>query len=461
MKYLKTYIASMKLTGVLMIIVALSSAIATFIENDFGTETAKAMIYNAFWFEFILFLTAVNLAASIYRYRMWKIEKLTVLSFHASFIIIIIGAGLTRFFGYEGTMHIRENSSASTILSDRTYIQTEVRTNGGIFLKDKELFLSPMSYNSFTVKPHDDVKIIYKDYYQHAMETIQSSPNGRPAVVMVVSSGGTPDEIVLYSGESYDAGAFVINFSSGSTFTKPVVEIKNENDNFYFTSPSPVGWMRMADKESGNFPRGVWNPLTGGKLHTLSGVSFVVRDTKQSAENAVVKSSNKTSLSAVVVTVEADGTKKDVILTGTSGAVGQIKKFNIGNKEIKLRYGSKIIELPFSLELTDFVIERYPGSNSPSSYESKVILKDPEQNINEPRRIYMNNILVHRGYRFYQSSFDQDERGTILSVAKDPGMIPTYLGYLIMTVGLFFNLFNRKTRFGRLAKQVAKEGDKL
>ena len=92
----------------------------------------------------------------------------------------------------------------------------------------------------------------------------------------------------------------------------------------------------------------------------------------------------------------------------------------------------------FSIKLNDFVLERYPGSTSPSGYKSDVLLIDKAANVEKPFLIFMNNILKYKGFRFYQSSFDQDEKGTrSLSVNRDrPGMIVTYIGY-----GLLF-LFN-------------------
>ena len=63
----------------------------------------------------------------------------------------------------------------------------------------------------------------------------------------------------------------------------------------------------------------------------------------------------------------------------------------------------------------------------------------------------MNHILEHRGYRFYQSSYDQDEKGTVLSVNNDPGTLPTYIGYLMLAIGIFGSLF-MKGRFSRLMK---------
>lgn len=67
-------------------------------------------------------------------------------------------------------------------------------------------------------------------------------------------------------------------------------------------------------------------------------------------------------------------------------------------------------ELPFEVYLKDFRLERYPGSHSPSSYESDVILTvDGEK---REHMIYMNNVVDVKGYRLFQASYDPDERGT-------------------------------------------------
>ena len=93
-------------------------------------------------------------------------------------------------------------------------------------------------------------------------------------------------------------------------------------------------------------------------------------------------------------------------------------------------------------------MERYPGSNSPSSFASEVVLVDKEMGIQEDRRIFMNNVLKHRGFRFYQSSYDNDEMGTILSVNKDrAGTFVTYVGYLLLIAGMIMAMFVKNTRF--------------
>ena len=124
-----------------------------------------------------------------------------------------------------------------------------------------------------------------------------------------------------------------------------------------------------------------------------------------------------------------------------------------------MSYGAQKIQLPFSIHLNDFQLERYPGSMSPSSYASEVVVKDGDTEM--PFRIFMNNILKYKGYRFFQSSYDTDEQGTILSVNHDSeGTSITYFGYLIMAIGMILTLFNKKSRFKSLLKASGKLREK-
>jgi hypothetical protein len=68
----------------------------------------------------------------------------------------------------------------------------------------------------------------------------------------------------------------------------------------------------------------------------------------------------------------------------------------------------------------------------------------------------MNNILDYDGYRFFQSSYDKDEGGTILSVNHDFwGTTITYIGYLLLGFGFIFNLFSKYSRFQILGRTIS------
>lgn len=226
--------------GILFVISVISMAAATFIENDFGSAASYSMVYNTRWFEIILLLLSVNLIGQLIIHKLFRKEKLPIALFHLSFVLMITGACITRYFGWEGSIHIREGEISSTCYSD---LISDSEKSGGVF-------------------------------------------------------------------------------------------------------------------------------------------------------------------------------------------------------------GSKITTLPFSLRLDAFIMERYPGSNSPSGYKSNVTLIDKAANVEKPFTIFMNNILKYKGYRFYQSSFDKDEKGTILSVNHDlAGMLVTYTGYSLLFLFIILSLISRNSQF--------------
>lgn len=243
-KKISSVLFSFQLSVTLLAIFAISIAVATFVENDFGTSAARSYIYNSWWFEAMLFVGIVNLVGIIFQHKLYSLKKFSIFLFHFSFLLILVGAAITRYFGYEGAMHIREGESSNMVFTN----------------------------NEFTATTNEN------------METIT---------------------------------------------------------------------------------------------------------------------------------------------------------------------------LPFSLFLKDFILERYPGSSSPSWFESQVTLTDNSKGIQEDRRIFMNNVLHYRGYRFYQSSYDEDEKGTILSVNRDFfGTLVTYAGYFLLALGMILSLLNPNSRFRKVSAEL-------
>jgi len=108
-------------------------------------------------------------------------------------------------------------------------------------------------------------------------------------------------------------------------------------------------------------------------------------------------------------------------------------------------------QLPFALKLNKFDIVYYPATHSPANYSSYVTVLEGTQAAEHC--ISMNKILSHRGYRFYQASFDEDEQGTILSVNHDPlGIAVTYIGYILMALAMLLTLVSKKCGFRKLLR---------
>ncbi|MCK5815669.1 MAG: cytochrome c biogenesis protein CcsA [Flavobacteriaceae bacterium] len=125
-----------------------------------------------------------------------------------------------------------------------------------------------------------------------------------------------------------------------------------------------------------------------------------------------------------------------------------------GEKSNIVTVGDQYFELPFYIALKDFKLKRYPGSRSPSEYSSDVEVEDIKNNSSFSANIYMNNTLKYRGFKFFQTSYDEDEKGTILTVNRDPGVHITYFGYFLLFTGLILTLFDKTSRIRFLMNRI-------
>ena len=109
----------------------------------------------------------------------------------------------------------------------------------------------------------------------------------------------------------------------------------------------------------------------------------------------------------------------------------------------------KVEHLPFSLTLKEFRIINYPGTDAPLDYQS-VILHGQEEVL-----VSMNNIGYIEGYRLFQQSYDSDGDGVLLGISYDPyGIAITYLGYLMLLLGIIATLLSRKTQMRALYRKA-------
>lgn len=140
-------------------------------------------------------------------------------------------------------------------------------------------------------------------------------------------------------------------------------------------------------------------------------------------------------------------------LFGVEGTIHLREGEKKNHIHIRSNHGQRMEPLPFEIELERFTLTRYPGSASPSSYESNLLVYVDGEVRRE--RVFMNNVLDLKGYRFFQASFDPDEGGTILSVNKDvAGRNVTYAGYLLLMVGFVGCVVGRNSRLRRLIGQM-------
>ena len=449
-------LSSMKTMAILMLVFAISIGYATFIENDYGSMSAKADIYNARWFEILLALLAINLTLNIVNFNMARRGKWLVFTFHVAFLIILIGAAVTRYMGHEGVMHIREGESSDVILSSEPYVTFNVTKGEKTYDFKENLFLSKRTSNHFERTLEVDGEQIHvklESYMGDARYEALADPKGEPLFNLMVTGAQGAQQVTLKKGEFIEANDIVIDFDSNKTFEKPVITLSVEGDKAYLTSPSLLATLSMDTQKTGTLNVGK-HEMTTRTLFQSSQSGFVLRDFFPKASMQLVSKPAKGPMmqgeDALTLSLSHKDTKESVVVLGSVGEVGEPKKVMMGDISVEIAYGSIERKLPFSVALRDFELERYPGSMSPASYASEVTVVDPANQEKFDFRIYMNHILDYQGYRFFQSSFDQDELGTVLSVNRDPGTLITYIGYLLLAIGMFGVLIVKNGRFAAL-----------
>ena len=237
-------------------------------------------------------------------------------------IVILLGAAITRFFGFEGMVHIREGSSSNSIITLEEYVNIHAEIDGEVYF-----YNIPVRYNPVT-QTHFNESITLK---------------GKPLTVKF---------------DGYHKG---------------------HGDN----------------------------------------------------------------IDTITLTTSYNNVNKQITIPRSylDAQLGQMVE--LGDAKFSFVWGPSQLTIPFKIYLEDFIVTRYPGSKSPSSYKSIIKVENSEDNTQFDYEIFMNNVLDYKGYRFFQSSYDPDEQGTILSVNKDPGKIPTYLGYFLLTVGFVWSFFGK------------------
>ena len=458
-KKLVSFLISTKFTAILFVLFPLSMGIGTFIESYHNTTTAKILIYNAWWFELMMVFFVINFAFNIKRYNLLTFKKWPILLLHLSWILIILGAGVTRYIGYEGVMPIRENTSSDKFLSEETYLTVLVdgEVNGVPVRRGLEdEFLFSEVTNNYFIWNYDfqgqDFTIEFEDFYENAKEDVIEKESGEQYLKIVEASDGTRHEHFLKSGQVTSLHNILFALDKQ---TEGAINITTKNGKLYIESPFDGSYMKMSDQSQGTLIKDQNEVLMLRSLYNVAGLQFVFPDGMIEGDFEVVRSTEESPQQGLVLRISTMNESKVIGILGGKGIVNIPKKINVGNLDFSFTYGSLEKTLPFNIRLNDFIAEKYPGTEkSYSSFKSKVSVID---DTNFDYEIYMNHILNYKGYRFFQASFDPDERGTVLSVNHDfYGTLITYVGYILLYIGLMGVMFFGKTRFIDLAKKLEK-----
>jgi hypothetical protein len=568
LKRIHRILSSLGLGVSLLFLIAVILAFATKFESSTSTHLVQAYIYRTAWFDLLLALFGVNLSLATWNLRPWRLRHTGVITIHASILIILLGAWITRRYGFEGTMSIDEGSS-SNYISTRELVVTAYDPNqldtpaavfpttlsgsppqeflneefqipgGGRFTADRYytdaqpkllvkedgpvdnpglhfLFKSTMFEEEgwlFPRRPGENVRdmggllrfeaVEFPDEATWKASLVSAGHGsldfllgGRRVSVELPAPGGS---VPMDGGVSFHLVRSFRNFSmnergesvdSPGPAANPALEFHLERGE---TSDRYVYFQNMPDFDPllGNeptLPRASgfqWQPVFGDAELGDKQVRFAMlgdqvrvawKAAGQVVEQPVAVGGAALTLPWMGFQLSVDQTmrkawrQEDMENVGVKGEMpalrlrleqggvveqkwlrmGQRKPVELDGKMWLIGLEQQRIPLGFSLILKDFIEDRYPGTMMAAGYASFVTLEDPEQGIQGREiEISMNNTLVHRGYKFFQSSFRRSQfqggpETTILSVNKDPGHLVVYVGSLFLVLGLIVVFFFKK-----------------
>ena len=185
-----------------------------------------------------------------------------------------------------------------------------------------------------------------------------------------------------------------------------------------------------------------WFCCLWGILAALAGMALIRRQLWKHFPTLLLHGSFLMILAGAMLTFV--GSRKGYVHLTVGNKVGSFVEQESGRR----------IDLPFTLLLDSFRVEHYPGTEAPADYVSHIRILRSGQDTDSAscsRSVSMNRILSEQGFRFYQSSFDEDKRGSWLTVNYDPwGIGATYAGYVLLKISMIGLLFSHRGEFRRL-----------
>ncbi len=497
------FLSSVKLGAVLMTVLAVGSGVATFIESFYGgRDAAYELVYAAPWFEFTLALFVVSLILSFFKRMPYKPQQTGFALIHISMIIILISAGITRYFGYEGVMPIREGATVDYILSDKVHANVSTTKQEASF---PVRLYKPGVVNIWkdVVLEGENYELGITEFWANYTEVYGEGPGGPAGVQYGASMDGEISTHVMTAGDRDKIGSVPARFlksefsgdmsisrygdlrihsggesctvavtipdgtvhscggfkfeitefqssysmSGGSDpegpLTNPMIRLAitdasgkkgerllfalhpefsmdhsgeegtfadldilysvssgiemahNSTDGLRARASFLISVLDMNSEEQTEIPAGEIFKVKEDFLYIndVQGFSFVPVKIMSSVVRKPATSENPNAPSAARLTLrDEQGNEASTICVKRD----RPQTVKLGGKNLKLSFGPIKLPLSYSLTLDDFVLNTYPGSENPATFESWVLLNDASQGIvNQKVHIYMNHPLTH------------------------------------------------------------------
>lgn len=442
------FLASLKLAVLIIVSLGIASAWGTIVESRYDMITAQKLVYHSWYMYSILGFLIVNLVAVMVDRLPWKKKHLGFILAHIGIITLLVGSYITRVVGIDGTLvfDVGESQRYVSLIAHNeivVYQMKDFEESNKIYQEQVEFLVNDPKDHPVKV-PIENGFIEFVDYMPYAQKSFEIIESDKmmdgPALRFQLNNQfvnltewivqmGTqpaklslgPAQVVLARDESYQSlGGLneIILWPSRQTQKLNYKILTKEGEvqkqgTMGFADEIDTGWMGMKFRTLQFYPK-----------------------SKVQYEYKALERPNANSVSAA-----------KFIFEGREHWIGLNTALELYSKDSVyfITYGNKRIDLGFPLTLDKFEMEKYQGTEMAASYKSIVTV--PGVGVQE---ISMNEPLKHKGFTFYQSSYQQDKTGqpigSVLSVNKDPGRFWKYLGSLLIVLGSIILFYFRHTQ---------------
>lgn len=451
------FFASLRLAVFVILSLAAVSSVGTIMEARYDAEVAQKLVYQSVYMYAVMILLIINLIAVMIDRWPWKQQHTGFVMAHIGIITLLFGSYLTQEYGIDGTMAFEIGQKRQSII-----------------VKDRELSVySSMDGNRFT----NIFKPTPVDFLRHP-------PTAEKPYIVRLS----PTDILTFTQyENFSFRESEISASSAD-HDGPAVRFQLENPNVNMTQ-----WLRRENRRTrSEVDLGPAKVVLTSELVPPEGRNEVVLITQPNSEELkyiIYNKDNSVRKQGKVKQTETVETgwmgmkfrllrylphAKELVTYKVSPTASPIStsalKFKFHDAEYWLGldsslrlylddrmylvgFGHRQLDLAFPLELRDFKVGKYEGTDRAATYESLVDVPGRGE-----VKISMNEPLQMQGFTFYQSSFEKNEKGepvvSILSVNHDPGRWVKYLGSMMMVFGSIILFYFKRVQW--IKKRSAK-----
>ncbi len=345
---------------VLLLAFAAAMALGTFIEHSYDTPTSKLWIYNTWWFSLLMLWLMLNFIGNIKRYQLFQWKKWATLTLHLSWILIIIGAGITRYLSFEGMMLIREGQTESTFLSDETYFDVIIQGEdpaGQPMQREvkEEILLSRYDYDVSQEFEFYDTSftLTIDSLIYDAVEGLKPSTDDSAArfLKIVEAGGGNRHDHLIKDGEeaSIHGILFGVNIDPEEAKEKGLINITENWNGYTIQTPYTGDYMRMADQMRGDVAADSIQPLQLRSLYNMAGMQFVIPGPIEQGEIGIIPSPEPTKAKAygLLATITSGDESQKVELLGGKGIISDYSVVELNGLKTYIKYGSIARDLAF------------------------------------------------------------------------------------------------------------------